>query len=120
MSAPSRNLIRYISLYGGFCRDCADTVIAPVCGGKGLPCGGPEHDRAIEHVLAAVAYGIEHKFIASEDEPDAVKIARTQARNAALEEAAKVADNAPWQTSGDRRRADAIAAAIRDLKNGEG
>ena len=46
--------------------------------------------------------------------------ARAQARNAALEEAAKVADNAPWQTSGDRRRADAIAAAISALKDGEG
>lgn len=38
----------------------------------------------------------------------------------ALVDAAKVAEDAPCQTSGDKRRADAIAAKIRALKEKQG
>ena len=40
---------------------------------------------------------------------------RAAGREKMREQAAAVADNAPCQTAGDRRRADAIAAAIRAI-----
>lgn len=51
--------VSYIAKYGGRCRDCADQD--GVCPSSGLPCGGS--DKAIRHVLSALAYGLNHKFI---------------------------------------------------------
>ncbi len=81
----SKTLISYIVRYGGRCRDCADTTIGPICDGTGLPCGDGE--RAIQHVLASLAYGMKNGFIAREDEPDLLSTARAEARREALEEA---------------------------------
>jgi hypothetical protein len=49
----------YIKRYGGRCRDCADEN--GVCPSSGLPCGGA--DKAIRHVLGALAYGVNHGFV---------------------------------------------------------
>lgn len=51
---------RYVALYGGRCRDCADTTFGPICNGTGLPCG---ERKGIEHVLAALNYGFKHGFL---------------------------------------------------------
>lgn len=104
----SKTLISYIVRYGGRCRDCADTTIGPICDGTGLPCGDGE--RAIQHVLAALAYGVKNGFIARDDEPDLLSTARAEARREALEEALRAA----W--SGFKQDDAAIAVcAIVDL-----
>lgn len=112
----SKVLISYIVRYGGRCRDCADTTIGPICDGTGLPCGDGE--RAIQHVLAALAYGVKNGFIARDDEPDILSTARAEARREALEEAVRIASStrAPASIGRDHGRhheAGAQAAAAR-------
>lgn len=51
--------VSYIARYGGMCRDCADE--GGICPSSGLPCANSR--KAIEHVLNALKYGIEHKFL---------------------------------------------------------
>lgn len=57
----TKDVIRYISRYGGQCRDCADEN--GVCPSSGLPCGGAE--KAIRHVLSAYNYGIKNGFLSA-------------------------------------------------------
>ena len=54
-------IVRYVAQYGGRCRDCADTIVRPVCEGTGMPCGGA--DGAVRHVLSAINYGFSHGFL---------------------------------------------------------
>ncbi len=56
----TKDVVDYVSRYGGRCRDCAD--YDGVCPGSGLPCGG-ERDKAIKHVLSALNYGLKNGFI---------------------------------------------------------
>ena len=58
--APERDVVGYVARWGGNCRDCADEN--GVCPSSGLPCGGAR--KAIEHVLAALRYGVQHGYIA--------------------------------------------------------
>ena len=53
--------VTYIRRYGGSCRDCADEN--GVCPNRGLPCADSE--KAIRFVLEALAYGINHGYIAA-------------------------------------------------------
>lgn len=54
--------VRYVSRFGGFCRDCADED--GICRHKGLPCEKALNDLAIRHVIAALNYGLKHGYIA--------------------------------------------------------
>ncbi|MEK1893176.1 MAG: Lar family restriction alleviation protein [Rhizobium sp.] len=67
--AITDDLVRYISRYGGRCRDCADED--GVCPTSGLPCGGA--DKAIRHVLKALNYGAANGFIAARPQSAAVR-----------------------------------------------
>lgn len=67
--------VTYIRRYGGSCRDCADEN--GVCPNRGLPCADSE--KAIRFVLEALAYGINHGYIAApttqpapQQEPDEI------------------------------------------------
>lgn len=62
--------LRYVSRYGGFCRDCADEN--GTCPVKGLPCDFTESKKAIRRVLEAINYGIEHDFLP--DKPEALAL----------------------------------------------
>ncbi len=53
------DVVRYVSRFGGRCRDCADE--AGVCPGSGLPCDSP--DKAIRHVIAALNYGFGNGYL---------------------------------------------------------
>ena len=53
------DIVAYVRAHGGMCRDCADD--GPICPNDGLPCSGA--DKAIEHVIKALSYGIGHGFI---------------------------------------------------------
>jgi hypothetical protein len=55
----SKEVVDYIAMFGGRCRDCADC--GPVCPNSGLPCGGK--DKAIRHVLQAYNYGVKYGFL---------------------------------------------------------
>ena len=68
--------VTYIRRYGGSCRDCADEN--GVCPNRGLPCADSE--KAIRFVLEALAYGINHGYIAApttqpapQQEPDEIR-----------------------------------------------
>ena len=70
---PERDVVGYVTRWGGNCRDCADEN--GVCPNSGLPCGGAR--KAIEHVLKALRYGVRHGYIddplntcANKDRPD--------------------------------------------------
>lgn len=52
------DVVQYISRWGGHCRNCADNM--GICH-TGLPCG--DGDKAIAHVLTALAYGINNGFL---------------------------------------------------------
>lgn len=54
-------LIGYVSRYGGMCRDCADEN--GVCPHSGAPCDTDQRRAVIRHTIAALRYGIEHRFI---------------------------------------------------------
>ncbi len=56
---PAADVVSYVARWGGNCRDCADEN--GVCPNSGLPCGGAR--KAIEHVLAALQYGVQHGYI---------------------------------------------------------
>lgn len=58
---PGSDVAGYVARWGGNCRDCADEN--GVCPNTGLPCGGAR--KAIEHVIRALQYGVEHGYIAS-------------------------------------------------------
>lgn len=58
---PAADIVGYVSRWGGKCRDCADEN--GVCPNSGLPCGGAQ--KAIEHVIKALQYGVQHGFIVS-------------------------------------------------------
>lgn len=51
--------LRYVSQFGGFCRDCADN--RGVCPNSGLPCD--DRLKAIKWVIDAINYGAEHGFL---------------------------------------------------------
>ncbi len=53
--------VSYIARYGGNCRDCADA--SGVCPNRGLPCA--DSRKAIRFVLDALAYGLNHGYIAA-------------------------------------------------------
>lgn len=53
--------VRYVSRWGGFCRDCADMADEGVCPYSGLPCG--DRDRAVRHVIEALNYGYKHGYL---------------------------------------------------------
>lgn len=55
----TKEVVSYVSRYGGRCRDCGDND--GVCPGSGLPCGSA--DKAIRHVLEAINYGVKHGYI---------------------------------------------------------
>jgi hypothetical protein len=54
------DVLRYVSRYGGMCRDCADEH--GVCPNSGLPCDDPR-DKAIRHVITALNYGFGRGFL---------------------------------------------------------
>lgn len=54
-------VIRYVTRYGGDCRDCADE--SGLCPNSGLPCDFETKKKAIMHVLSALKYGHEHGYI---------------------------------------------------------
>lgn len=56
----TEEVVRYVSRYGGFCRDCADEY--GICPRSGLPCGD-ERDGAIRHVIRALNYGFGNGFL---------------------------------------------------------
>jgi hypothetical protein len=51
--------LRYVSHFGGRCRDCADH--RGVCPYSGLPC--EDNCKAIKWVIDAINYGAEHGFL---------------------------------------------------------
>ncbi len=53
------DVVRYVSRFGGFCRDCADED--GICPQSGLPCAG--RGKAIRFVLEALDYGLDHGFL---------------------------------------------------------
>lgn len=68
---PNADVVGYVARWGGDCRDCADEN--GVCPNSGLPCGGAR--KAIEHVIKALQYGVQHGYIANP-----LQAALTQAR----------------------------------------
>ena len=56
-----KSVVNYVLRYGGMCRNCADED--GVCPSSGLPCENA--DKAVEHVLSALNYGINHGYIKS-------------------------------------------------------
>lgn len=53
----------YLLHYGSRCRDCADED--GVCPASGLPCEVPAALKAVEHVLAAITYGVRQGFLSA-------------------------------------------------------
>lgn len=60
--AASDDVIGYVLRYGGMCRDCAD--MDGVCQ-SGQPCDTDQRRAVVKHTISALAYGIEHGFIAN-------------------------------------------------------
>lgn len=58
---PDEKIIDYVLRFGGRCRDCADNN--GICENSGLPCEVPVAEKAVEHVLSAIRYGVKHGFI---------------------------------------------------------
>ena len=54
-------IIRYVSRYGGKCRDCADEN--GVCPHSGAPCDTDQRRAIIAKTIDALRYGIGHRFI---------------------------------------------------------
>ena len=60
-AVPDSDVVGYVARWGGQCRDCADEH--GVCPNSGLPCGGSS--KAIEHVIAALQYGVQNGYISN-------------------------------------------------------
>lgn len=58
----SEDLIGYVLRYGGMSRDCAD--LDGVCQ-SGQPCDTDQRRAVVKHTISALAYGIDHGFIAN-------------------------------------------------------
>lgn len=56
-------LTSYVLRYGGMCRDCADEN--GTCPHSGMPCDPDVCRPVVRRTIQALAYGIEHGFIAS-------------------------------------------------------
>lgn len=56
-------VVDYVLRFGSRCRDCADED--GVCPASGLPCEGAR--KAVEHVVGALNYGVEHGYITLAD-----------------------------------------------------
>jgi hypothetical protein len=56
-------LTTYVLRYGGMCRDCADEN--GTCPHSGMPCDPDVCRPVVRRTIKALAYGIEHGFIAS-------------------------------------------------------
>ncbi|QIG74561.1 hypothetical protein EVC10_053 [Rhizobium phage RHph_Y25] len=54
-------IVRYVSRFGGMCRDCADEC--GVCPHSGAPCNVDQRRAVIRKTIEAHRYGIEHRFI---------------------------------------------------------
>lgn len=68
---PARSkLIDYVLGYGGRCRECADND--GICRGSGLPCKPDQARKAVEHVLAALAFYEENPQFVGGTRPSAL------------------------------------------------
>lgn len=66
---PGKSAVDFVMQYGGRCRDCADH--AGICPNRNLPCEPEDARKAIEHVLAAVDYGVTRGLLAPTSSYDA-------------------------------------------------
>lgn len=55
------DVVRYVSRWGGSCRDCADND--DICPRDGLPCGIGARHVAIRNVIKALNYGYSHGYL---------------------------------------------------------
>lgn len=66
----AREAREYVGRYGGRCRDCADHD--GICPTNGLPCNVEDRNKAIDHVIKALNYGIQHGFLSPSTPVDGV------------------------------------------------
>lgn len=66
----ARDAREYVARYGGRCRDCADHD--NICPTNGLPCNVEDRNKAIDHVIKALNYGIQHGFLSPSTPVDGV------------------------------------------------
>lgn len=116
---PKPDPIDYALSYGPRCRDCADSD--GVCPHEGTPCDADVARSVVKRALDAWRHGLANGFI---DDPlgRTIENIRVEARNAALVEAAKIADG--WVEAFGSQEIENVSAkvfasgAVKDVADG--